>query len=254
MQVVRNALAAIESLAGSDKPLGVSELGRLIGLPPSSTHRLLATLVEAGYAMPVPGAGRYQAGPSLLRLRAGGTLPLLRDAAHPVLMKLAEATQETAHLATLDGTEVIALDQVAIATQNVARHPVGSRMPIHATALGLVLLAFRPDVVDAVVDLGLPRLSDRTIDDPIALRRYLGEVKQRGYATNVGGWHLDAVGVAAPVITRSGQTVAAVGVSGAAARLNRSAVLTALGTLLARAGREIGERLGTPTPTHPALL
>lgn len=254
LRSVRNALAALEQLAAAGRPLGVTELGRRIGLPPSSTHRLLATLVATGYAAPVTGTGRYRSGRALVRLGIRATPPpLLRDVARPVLAQLAEATGETAHLAVLDGLDVVAIDHVAARSRasGAEEHPVGSRMPPHATALGLALLAFRPDVVDALVGAGLRRLTTETIADPVALGRRLDEVRRRGYATNVRGWRDRTAGVAAPILMADGRVVGAVGLSGAAERLGRRAALTSLGPLAARGAREIAARLTGEGPAHP---
>lgn len=254
LRTVRNALGALEQLAAAGRPLGVTELGRRLGLPPSSTHRLLATLVATGYAVPVVGTGRYRSGPALVRLGTRSTPPpLLRDVAHPVLDRLAEATGETAHLAVLDGLDVVAIDHVAAHGHRHAaeEHPVGSRMPAHATALGLAMLAFRPDVADALIGAGLRRLTSETIADPAALARRLAEVRRRGYATNVRGWRAGTAGVAAPILMADGRIVGAVGLSGSAERLGRRATLATLGPAAGRAAREIAARLASEQPPHP---
>lgn len=251
VRAIRNGLAALEQLARADEPLGVTELGRRIGLPPSSAHRLLATLVAAGYAVPIPDTGRYRSGPAFLRLGTPMAPPQLRDVARPVLERIAELTGETAHLAVLDGLEVVSIDHVASSPDCVAKHPLGSRMPAHATALGLALLVFRPDVVDALINAGLGRLTSATIADPEVLRQCLAKVCRRGYATNVRGWHPDTVGVAAPILASDGRSIAAVGLSGPASRLDRRSVLAALGTLSRQAGLEIGSRAARGGPSHP---
>ncbi len=252
LRSVRNALAAVEQLAAAGRPLGVTELGRRIGLPPSSTHRLLATLVATGYAVPVSGTGRYRSGPALVRLGTRAMPPpLLREVARPILVRLADATGETAHLAVLDGLDVVAIDHVAARGRAEDEHLVGSRMPAHATALGLALLAFRPDIADAIVGAGLQRLTTETIADAGALGRRLAEVRRRGYATNVRGWRDRTAGVAAPILMPDGRVVGAVGLSGPVERMGRRAVLGSLGPLAGRVGREIAARLASEGPPHP---
>jgi DNA-binding IclR family transcriptional regulator len=253
VRAVINALRVLDALAAAPGPMGVTELARRLGLAPSTTHRLLGTLVRAGYARHDPVAGRYRRGPALLRLSAAHPAPpaILLDAARPVLRRLADESRETAHLAILDGLDVLAVDHAESARPVVARHAVGSRVPAHATAVGLALLAHHPEVAEALAASGLDRLTDATLADGRALERQLEEVRQRGYAVNVRGWLDETAGVAAPVITRDGEAIAAVGISGPASRLGNRAVLLALGPLARAGAREIAERLAPAAPAHP---
>lgn len=230
----------------------MTELARKLGIAPSSAHRLLATLVKTGYAQPEPGTGRYRRGPALVRLASrAAPPPLLREAARPILRRLAEATGETAHLAILEGSSVVALDHVSPSAGAAAEHAVGARIPAHATALGLALLAHRMDVAEAVMSGELVRWTRDTIADREALDQRLDEVRRRGYAVNVRGWREGTAGVAAPILLPDGRAIGAVGLSGPASRMSRKATLSELGPLVARAAREIATRLGTTIPDHP---
>jgi DNA-binding IclR family transcriptional regulator len=251
LRSVTNALRVVELLAASDRALGVTEVAERLGFAPSTAHRLLSTLVDAGFARHEPDR-RYRVGPAVARLTARpAPPPLLRDAARPVLRWLAEASGETVHLAVLDGTSVVTIDHAAGARPGDVDHVVGGRVPAHATAVGLALLGHHPEVVDAVVAAGLDRWTASTIGDAATLRRRLGEVRRRGYAINLRGWLAGTAGVASPVLMPDGAAVASVGISGPADRLGRRAAIAALGPLARAGALAIAGRLVTTVPDHP---
>lgn len=251
VRVVADALAILECL-GDGEAHGVTELARRISRPVSSTHRLLSTLVGAGFAERDPETRRYWRGPALYRVRPPDVSPpILRDLARPVLLRLAEAAQLTAHLAIPSGSEVIAIDHVLPDHGAPADHVVGARLPGHATALGLVLAAFRWELAQALRSERLRPMTEATVVDRAQLEGRLSEIRQRGYAINLRGWRRGTAGVAAPVRTSSRDVVAAVGVSGSADVVSRRSVQLELARLVVRAGLEIGARLDRFRPVHP---
>jgi DNA-binding IclR family transcriptional regulator len=251
LRSVANALRTLELLAMAGRPLGVSEVAVRIGVAPSTAHRLLTTLVATGFARQEPDR-RYRVGPAVPRLAAAPLPPpLLRDVARPVLRWLAEASGETVHLAVLDGTAVVTIDHAGGHRAGDVEHVIGARVPAHATAVGLALLAHHPAVVESVIDGGLERWTASTIADPGTLRRRLADVRRRGHAVNVGGWLEATAGVAAPVILPTGEAIASIGISGPAARLGRRATITALAPLARAGALALASRLAGSPPAHP---
>ncbi len=252
LRSVANALRAVETLAAADRPIGVSEIAARLGVAPSTAHRILATLVATGFARHEPDR-RYRPGPAVARLAARPTPPpLLRDLARPVLRWLAEASGETVHLAVLDGISVVTIDHAGGNRPGAVRHAIGARVPAHATAVGLALLAHHPDVVESVVESGLERWTTSTISDAAALRRHLADARRRGYAVNLRGWREGTAGVAAPVILPDGDAIASIGISGPASRLGRRAAVSALGPLARAGALALAGRLADAPPAHHA--
>lgn len=179
LRSVANALRLLTRLAQAEGTVGVTELARGLGVAPSTTYRLLSTLTAHGFATRLPDERRYRRGPALLRLggrQRVGEYVRLREVAHPLLERLADRTGETTHLAVLDGLDVVGIDHVEGSQALVVRHPVGSRVPAHATAVGQALLAYQPEAAEAVVGAGLTALTGDTIADPDRLARTLEEV------------------------------------------------------------------------------
>jgi len=114
VQSLDRALDLIEALAGADE-LGVSELAAQTGLVPSTTHRLLATLVARGYVAQNPVSGRYLLGYKLLELTSGlqDRMARLRTAARPHLEAIQDETGETTNLCVLEGRNVVYVDSVS---------------------------------------------------------------------------------------------------------------------------------------------
>lgn len=128
----------------------LSELAARAGLPLSTAHRLVAELVEWG-ALARDGQGRYDIGRRLWDL--GLLAPVsrgLRDLALPYLQDISAATGENAHLAVREGTSALYVERISgrSATAIVSRS--GSRLPLHATGVGKVLLAHGSAHVPAV--------------------------------------------------------------------------------------------------------
>jgi DNA-binding IclR family transcriptional regulator len=141
-QTVLRALALLEAVAE-----GVHDLEGLsarVGLSRSTAHRLLSTLVRAGYLRHSPRAG-YRLGPRLIELgfraHAGLHLPSL---ARPYLEELSEITRETVHLGVLDGTEVVYIDKVPGKRELQMASYIGARVPAQSTALGKALVSTLP--------------------------------------------------------------------------------------------------------------
>jgi IclR family KDG regulon transcriptional repressor len=244
LRSVATALELLRRLGSSEGSIGVTEVAHDLGVAPSTAHRMLSTLVAEGFAIRVAGR-RYRRGPAVLRLpvRRPVAVVVVRDVARPTLEALSRMTGETTHLAIIDGLDVIGVDHVEGQGAVVYHHPVGSRVPAHATAVGLALLAHSPEAAEALVAEGLTRMTDTTLPHGEALRATLAEVRERGYAINDRGWHPETAGVASPILDRAGEAVAALGISGPAARLATTAELARLGRLTRSAAQDLSARL-----------
>jgi DNA-binding IclR family transcriptional regulator len=86
---------------------------------------------------------------------------------------------------------------------------VGSRLPLHATGVGKVLLASAPDDVVEQALRTLTRQTRHTVVDPRRLRRELAEVRRRGHARTAEEMSLGTHSVAVPVQVEGTPVVAA---------------------------------------------
>jgi IclR family transcriptional regulator, acetate operon repressor len=200
----------------------VSELRAATGLPFGTIHRLLGTLVLHGYARQNPETHKYTLGPRLLRLgdAVGRHFGVW---ARPFLTELMEISGESANLVMLDGDHAVYVAQVASRKHNVRMFTeVGRRVLPHSTAVGKVLLAFRPrPEIEALLDrTGLPPRTPRTIVDRDRFLAQLDLVERQGYAVDDGEEEIGVRCLAVPVFG-VGDSVAAMSISAPEGRLRR---------------------------------
>jgi len=246
LHTLSKGLAVLESLAAAGGDLSLTELTRRAGESRTGVFRLLKTLQERGYVEQDGPSKRYRLGLRAWELGCRAVRGTgLVDAAQPVLRWLSQVTGETAILAVLRGTDVLYLDVVwGSSPLRVCTEP-GTRGPAYASASGRAMLAHRPDVLPAVLDAGLPRITRHTACTPPALRRRLAEVGRAGVSISRGERREDITSAAAPVFDRHGRCVAAVSVAGPATRV-RDDKLDDVTRRVRKAAEEISAKLGSP--------
>ena len=241
--VTGRALALLGAFDDDHRRLTLTALAERAELPLPTAHRLVAELVAWGALARTPD-GTYVVGRRLWDV--GLLAPArtdLRELASPYLHDLYGATLATVHLAVRDGTEVLYLDRLRGSASVPIVSTVGSRLPLHATGVGKVLLAHAPADVQQQVMGHLTRVTPYTITQPGRLRRQLARVLRDGYATTVEEMSLGACSVAVPV--RSGsRVVAALGMVVPSLRTDRPRLLAALQV----SAHGIGRRLAAQGP------
>lgn len=209
--VTERALALLAAFDDRHRRLSLSDLARRSGLPVSTAHRLVGELVAWG------ALGRLEDGDYVVGRRlwdVGLLAPVntdLVEAASPFLHDLYAATHATAHLAVRDGVWALYLDRLRGHADVPVVSTVGSRLPLHATGVGKVLLAHAPAEVRAAVLADLPRITPYTVTQPGLLDRQLEQARGDDHATTREEMSLGACSVAVPV-RRDGTVVAALGV------------------------------------------
>lgn len=245
VQSVARAASILELLADGPKELGVSELGRRLGVHKATASRLVSTLADHGLVERNPVTDKYRLGFGLIRLAGAALAGLdLVQQARPVLQHLAEQTEETVNLAVLEGDRVVNIDQVTSSPSIVRVNWVAKATPLHCTSNGKVLLAFlADDDREKLLAEPLERMTPRTVVDPGGVRAQLLEVRARGYAFTIEELEVGLNAVAAPVRGANGDVVAAVSVAGPAYRL-RPAEIPRVARMTVDAAGEISRRMG----------
>ncbi|WP_369362668.1 IclR family transcriptional regulator [Streptomyces sp. CG4] len=206
-------LAVLAAFGHASPALSLTEISRRAGLTLPTTHRLVGLLTAWG-ALERDPDGTYHIG---LRLWELGSLAprglALREVAMPFLEDLYEATHENVQLAVRDGLEVVYIERISGRSAVGVRTEVGARWPLHATGVGLVLLAHSaPEVQERYLAGKLTAFTPYTVTDPVQLRRILAEVRRVGLSVSDRQITADAMSVAAPVRGARGQVVASVSV------------------------------------------
>lgn len=239
------SLTLLEILAEDDGAT-LSDIALRAGVPASTAHRILMTLEAHKFVsyddergLWFIGVRAFEIGNAFLRNRK------LVETGRAVMRRLMEACGESVNLAIADSDEVIYVSQVESHAAIRAFHRPGSRGPMHALAVGKVLLAAL-DRIEAEALLqrtGLPRYSEHTITDPGALFAELETTRSRGWSTNRQEHEIGMSAVAAPVYNEHAEVVAALSITGPTTRMD-DARLGELGPMVKRAAAEFTELLG----------
>lgn len=237
--VTSKVLALLDAFTPDAPELTLSELARRSGVSLPTAHRRARELVEWG-ALERDANGSFHIGLRLWEVASLAPRGLaLREAAMPFLEDLYEVSRENVQLAVREGVELVFVERIAGRHAVPVLTRVGGRFALHATGVGLVLLANAPaDVQEAVLAAPLQAYTGKTVTNPVRLREMLAAVRRNGYAVSDGQVTLDALSVAAPIIGSDG-VVAAVSLVVRA----ETAQPMALAPLVMAAGRAIGRVL-----------
>jgi DNA-binding IclR family transcriptional regulator len=247
---VLRALTVLEVLAREGREMGVTDLAQKLHLNKSTVHRLLQSMVAAGFVVRGKQEGEYRASIKLCEL---GSLVLdsldLRNEASPHLKQLAESTGETVHLVILDDCHGVYIDKVDGPSTIRMVSRIGRRIPLYCTAVGKTLLAGLPaDERDDMLRRTLAaydyrRFTPNTVADVASLIAHLDRVAAQGYALDCEENEEGVTCVAAPIRDHEGRVVAACSVSGPTFRLGAShmeAIISAVVATTCEISRSLG--------------
>lgn len=209
--VASRTLALLAAFDGTHRRLTLSEISRRADIPVATTHRLVAELQGWGALSRQP-SGHYAVGRRIWDL--GLLAPVqtgLRDLAAPFLHDLYAATRATVHLAVREDTAALYVDRLAGHYSVPVVSKVGSRLPLHATGVGKVLLAHAPSSIQHHALTHLDRITAHTVVHAGVLSAQLARTRRTGYATTIEEMTLGACSVAVPVRSRD-TVVAALGI------------------------------------------
>jgi DNA-binding IclR family transcriptional regulator len=209
---VAGVLGVLRAFDGDHPRMGLSEIARRAALPLTTTHRLVGGLVAA--ELLIRGAdSSYEVGRRLWQI--GLLAPVqtrLRDAATPYMQDVYAATHDNVHLAIRDGSTALYVERISGERSVPILSGAGRRLPLHATGVGKVLLAYAPqEIVDGVLR-SPERITKHTIVDARRLRREMQAVCERGFARTAEEMTVGTSSVAVPVFQGDGDVAAALGI------------------------------------------
>ena len=244
--VLEKAMHLLNIVSSAPAPMTFTELLRAGSLPKATLHRILATLSREGLLRHDPFTKTYRLGLRLLELAHEVWNDFdLRLAAQDELIRLRNVVRESVQLAVLDASNV-----VLIAVEDAGRDghhgsKVGMKLPMHATALGKVILAYLDPAqqLDLLARDPLLSCTPATLVNMVHLRKELDLTRARGYALEADEYEMGTAAVAAPVFDIEGRPVGAVAVVAKSDRLG-AADAHALSSTLIGAARTISHNAG----------
>jgi IclR family acetate operon transcriptional repressor len=238
-QAVDRAAGLLLAVMEAEAPPSFGDLQEYSGLAKSTLSRILSSL-ERHDLVSKNDDGTIRPGGALTRF-AHSRRPTdeLIEAARPAMTALSEATGEKINLAVLDGFEAEQISQLECTYLIGGVNRGDQRIPLHASALGKVFLAYGAELPSG----RLRKVSSRTITSRRRLAEDLERVRSRGWALADSELEPGLIAVAAPVFAADGSVVASMSISGPTLRMTRE-VTHEYAQLLVEAAAETSAILG----------
>lgn len=242
---VKNTLRILNCFSVEEPEKRVTDLATELGLGKSTISRMLSTLADEGYVKKDPETQKYRLGLRILTLSSViiSDLEVNREA-RPVLKALVKETSEASHIALLEETDVVYVEQIECPHPVRILSYIGRRNPVHCTSSGKVLMAFqKEEKIRILLNGELTKYTNHTITDPDKLMRQLKEIKQKEFCMSVNEYMDGVISFAAPIRNYTGKVIAAVSLIGPVSRIHGS-VVTTYGNKVIRAAKEISRNMG----------
>lgn len=239
VQSVDRAIALLRAVASASGARSTAAaLAETCDLNRATAWRILSTLEANGMVSCDRSTGRWFIGLGVLEIAGRQGSQSLIAAAHEVLVRLSEASGETADLAVASADGLTYVDEVA-PTSIVTARWLGRTVPLHATSTGKALLAFLPErEVERLLRGKLRAHTPTTITDRSRLMEELAQAREDGYGVCRGELESNLFGVSAPILDPAGRPIAVVSIWGPGLRVTEDR-FPALGTLAVEAGRDM---------------
>lgn len=170
----------------------------------------------------------------------------LGEAAISIIQKVTDTLNESSSMAVLDGDEIVYVARVEKQSVYSNNIEVGTRLPVHTTSMGLVLLAgLGEDEFERWLEkTQLTKFTANTLTDKRKFKRRIAEVRHDGYAINDGGLEIGVRSISVPILDREQKIIAAINVATLAARTSLEQMQSEFLPLLRDAARKISMILG----------
>jgi IclR family transcriptional regulator, acetate operon repressor len=244
-QAIERAIAILRCFTGDVNDRGISELAAEVHLGASTVHRIVRALCEGGLLAQDTTTERYHLGPTTALL---GQLAIERlgfSLARAELDALVAETGESVNLGVRQGDDVLVVLRIESHQPLRFDQEPGTRVPVHASAMGKALLAFAStSPAETVASLhDLERLTRNTVTSRKRLVAELEEVRRNGFAQNNEERNVGVRAIAAPVLDRGGVARAAIAIQGPTVRMTAERTAE-----IARAAVAAAQRVGAVVP------
>lgn len=243
LQSVQNGLLILKVFSKEQPVWGITDISKELQLPKSTVSRLVGDLIKERYLQKV--GSKYRLGLLVLSL-AGvnmSNLEIHREAFEP-LKSLVSKIDESAHISMLEGIHLIYLLKVECKQRIRLLSHVGQYRPPSCSSSGKLLLAYQPiEMIDKVIQNGLPKRGPNSVTDPDQLLDELITIKQNGYCVCIDEMHDDVVSIASPIRDYTGRVIASVSIAGPRQRIHKEYIPRFIDEIV-KTGNEISHRLG----------
>ena len=248
IQSVERALQILDLFNEQATELKITDISKLMGLSKSTLHSLLKTLQLHGYIDQNPENGKYRLGMKLVERGhfVVGSIDI-RQKAKGWLTELSRQTGQTTHLGILDGREGVYIEKIEGKLAAIAYSRIGRRLPVHATAIGKVLIAWLGEpVLNALLEgYQYTTYTPSTLASREELMAALAQTREQGFALDSEENEQGVRCLAVPVWNHESRVIAALSLSTLTSRVD-DAELANFREQLQQAGLQLSRALGYP--------
>lgn len=216
------ALQVLKLFSPEKDVWSVQEIGDALDFHKSSVQRIVTTLEAEGFLQRIDAdRGVYKLGLQIFLLGRVAESLDLREIALPILQDLTDLTRETTHLCVAQENECLYIAKIDSPNSIQMVTKIGTRLPLHSTAVGKTLLSGMPtEQVESVIgERGLERSTSNTITETDVLFEELASIRESGIAIDNEEREIGLKCVAAPVFDANGQVTASISISGPSTRV-----------------------------------
>lgn len=246
IQSVERALLIMNLFNEQNVELKITEISEKMELHKSTVHSLLKTLESHSYIEQNPENGKYRLG---LKLIERGNFVVntidIRQVAKSYLVDLSKETGQTVHLGIKNGKEGVYIDKVEGNLAFIRFSQIGKGIPLHATAIGKVLLAFQEpkEIQETLNGYHFTKQNEHTITDENLFLQQLDKVHQQGYAIDNQENEIGVRCIAVPILNFENKVLASISMSTLVSQVNDEKLEKFI-DLIKKTGLEISKKLG----------
>lgn len=231
---------------GEEREIGITELSQRVMMSKSTVYRFLQTMKSLGYVSQEGETEKYALTLKLFELGAKSlqNVDLIRIA-DVQMRELSNHTREAIHLGALDEDSIVYIHKID-AQYNLRMYSrIGRRNPLHSTAIGKVLLAWREraEVEQILSQIAFTRSTPNTLTDATTLLSLLDQVREQGVGEDIEEQEEGLRCIAVPVFDRFGVVTAGLSISFPSIRYSDDARADYV-KRLHTAARNISEQMG----------
>lgn len=246
---VWKAMKVLAFVAESGRSVSLTEVAEALRLPKTTAFRYLQTLSASTFLEHHPREDRYELGARFRALaRTDKSLHRLREVSLPIMRQLLEQFNETINLAIESNREMIYIEVIESTRTLRIGARVGTREPMHTTALGKAFLAYMDEPArEAIFRSGLAARTHRSLRDVRILKRQLDGVRQVGFAIDTGENEDGALCVGVPILDDLNHPIGALSLS-APERRHAGDLVDRASQALIKAGQAITRQMHDAVP------
>ena len=215
-RLLNRALTIMEAVSNQSTPIGVNQISELVGLSPSTAFRILQTLAGRGW-LNQDENGKYSIGLEIYLLgNKFDFVSNLKELSYYYMKELSLLTEQASNLIVRKHDKCVIIQQTRSSRLVDMVAPVGTELPLHASAGGKIFLSELPQVIlDQVLkENEFRKYTEHTITDKKRLLDELAEIRQRGYALDNGESTSGARCISLPIRSHEKKIVATISLSG----------------------------------------